>query len=178
MKMNGKVISGSSILTILGVVCFATVLVAAAILSGSIATTGKTVTPNSGAMTLSLIDSAETGHGAYWENASTITGGGQYYQGVLVSDSNPPVSSYRIAIKVTTGGQEGSGTIIDSIAWNFDGSFNTAEINFSYDADTNTWTSDELTPTESDDKLSVWFVAGLPDFSGEAVTLNFQVVTA
>ena len=31
MKINGKVISGSSILTILGVVCFATVLVAAAI---------------------------------------------------------------------------------------------------------------------------------------------------
>lgn len=166
MKTNRKVISGSSILTMLGVVCFATVLVAAAVLSNTVNTPSKDVAATE--ITLSL-EGSGVGTGDDWATAPAY-GGDSYYQNVKAT-FNSYSGDYFIYVQVKEGD-----AVIDSAAWAFkqavDGD---TEVPMTYNVASNTWHSaSPITPSDVSDALLFNFVCGAEGYSANGVTLNFE----
>jgi len=177
MKYKGRKIAGSSLLTILGVVCFATVLVSAAALSVMIATTSHNVQATG--ETLTIYDSTTSSHGTYWESGTTWTAATDYYIGVHAAPQGV-LTNYKLIVKISTDGALaplGTGTLIDSQVWAVGGTFRTASLTFSYDVPSKTWTSTTMTPVGLSDNIEIWFTTGIFSFSGTLVTLNIQAVT-
>jgi hypothetical protein len=160
---------------ILGVVCFATILVSATILSSMISTTSHDV--QGSGESLAIVDSSTTGHGAYWPADTTAVGSAtQYYVGV---DATPQAAAahYELNMIVSSGGAlSGSGTAIATSDWSVAGKIGATPLTFTYNSGTKTWTSGEIIPTGDVQHVEVWFTTGAYSFQASAVTLNFQAI--
>lgn len=107
MKYKGTKISGSSLLTILGVVCFATMMVAAAILLSSLTPMSGRDIADTNAMTITyqdadasvIVTDPVTTNKDPWSAATTV---GTYDQGVTVA-SVTWAGTYDLYISVTSG---------------------------------------------------------------------------
>ncbi len=150
----------------LGAICFATIMVSAAIvLSNSIATPNKNVSATE--ITLSLAGSG-SGTGNDWSSAPAY-GGDAYYQNILATMNSFSGNYYiHIVVKEDT-------LVIDSSAWNFQQKVDLGTMTaMTYNAGTKTWTSaSAITASGASDALLFDFVCGASGYSASNVNINF-----
>ena len=167
MKYKGRKIAGSSLLMILGVVCFATMLVAAVTLSAIVSTTSKNI--NAEEIGLSLIGGTSVGEGTAWSSVDPAFGSTGYYQPV-VATMNGYSGNYYMKIVVKVGG-----TPTNSSAWLFTQKIAAGtSAAMTWNVGMNAWYSTAaLTSTE----VQLAFSFTTPASSQTAVTIDFQAVS-
>jgi len=99
MKYKGKVISGSSLLTILGVICFATLVVSAALIATMVSTTGRNVVTTP--MTLTTPNIVGSPDYPNWGDTGDALVGTTYDQGLHVVSTWS--GTYAITIIISAG---------------------------------------------------------------------------
>lgn len=99
MKHKGAKLTGSSLLTILGVVCFAAVLVAAAAIAANIATSPKNVV--TAPLTLTSVSGTDGGL-TQWTGTGDAIAGQNYTTGLQVTEpSSSWVGNYKINFTIS-----------------------------------------------------------------------------